>query len=87
MQRWLGRYAEITYSLLRFVAGAMFASGRRIHRAVVLLLALLIVGWSVADLVGERTTSPASMLGQLALWPARAVLRAVGGAVGRHPAR
>ena len=25
MQRWLGRYAEIVYALLRFVAGALFA--------------------------------------------------------------
>ena len=25
MQRWLGRYAEIIYALLRFVAGALFA--------------------------------------------------------------
>jgi hypothetical protein len=51
------------------LAAAMIASGRRMHRAVVLLLAVLIVGWSVADLVGERTTSPATMLGQLVLWP------------------
>jgi hypothetical protein len=51
------------------LAGAMIASGRRLRRVVVLLLAVLIVGWSVADLVGERTTSPATMLGQLVLWP------------------
>jgi hypothetical protein len=51
------------------LADAMIASGRRMHRAVILLLAVLIVGWSVADLVGERTTSPATMLGQLVLWP------------------
>jgi hypothetical protein len=51
------------------LAGAMIASGRRMHRAVVLLLAVLILGWSVADLFGGRLTSPASMLGRLALWP------------------
>jgi hypothetical protein len=51
------------------LAAAMIASGRRIHRAVVLLLAVLIVGWSVADLLSGRTTSPATMLGQLAVWP------------------
>lgn len=51
------------------LACAMIASGRRMHRAVVLLLAVMIVGWSLADLIGGRTTSPATMLGQLALWP------------------
>ncbi len=51
------------------LAGAMLASGRRMHRAATGLLAVLIVGWSLADLFGRRTTSPASMLGQLALWP------------------
>jgi hypothetical protein len=51
------------------LAGAMIASGRRMHRAVALLFAVLIVGWSVTDLVGDRTTSPATMLGQLVLWP------------------
>ncbi len=53
------------------LAGAMIASGRRMHRAVVLLVALLIVGWSVADLLAGRATSPATMLGELALWPLR----------------
>jgi hypothetical protein len=51
------------------LASAMIASGRRMHRALVFLLAVLIVGWSVADLLTERTTSPATMLGQLVLWP------------------
>lgn len=51
------------------LAGAMIASGRRMHRAIVFLLAVLIVGWSVADLVADRTTSPATMLGALVLWP------------------
>jgi hypothetical protein len=50
------------------LAGAMIASGRRMHRAVVFLLAVLIVGWSVADLLSDRMTSPATMLGQLVLW-------------------
>jgi hypothetical protein len=51
------------------LAGAMIASGRRINRWAVSLLALLIVGWSLVDLFGHRVTSPASMLGELALWP------------------
>jgi hypothetical protein len=51
------------------LASAMIASGRRMHRAAAGLLGVSIVGWSVADLLGGRITSPASMLGQLALWP------------------
>ena len=51
------------------LASAIVASGRRMHSAAVWLLAVSIVGWSLADLFGRRVTSPASMLGQLALWP------------------
>jgi hypothetical protein len=51
------------------LSAALIASGRRLHRAVVWVLAVLIVGWSVADFFGQRVTSPASMLGALALWP------------------
>jgi hypothetical protein len=51
------------------LGAAMIASGRRLHRGLALVLALAIVGWSVADLLTARTTSPATMLGQLALWP------------------
>jgi len=50
-------------------ASAMVASGRRLHHAAASLLAVLILGWSLIDLIGRRVTSPASMLGQLALWP------------------
>ena len=51
------------------LSSAMIASGRRLPRAAASLLAVLIIGWSVADLLGHRVTSPASMLGELALWP------------------
>lgn len=51
------------------LAGAMIASGRRIHRIAVWPLGVLIIGWSIADLAGGRVSSPASMLGELALWP------------------
>ena len=51
------------------LAGAMIASGRRMRSTTVWLLAVLIVGWSLADLLGHHVSSPASMLGQLALWP------------------
>ena len=51
------------------VAAAMIASGRRMHRAAAAAVAALIVGWSVADLLGRHVSSPATMLGELALWP------------------
>jgi hypothetical protein len=51
------------------LASAMIASGRGIHRVAVSVVCVLIVGWSLADLFGHRVTSPASMLGELALWP------------------
>jgi hypothetical protein len=51
------------------LAAALIASGRRMHRTAAWLVGVLIVGWSVADLAGGRVSSPASMLGQLALWP------------------
>ena len=51
------------------LAAALIASGRRMHRAAAWLVGVLIVGWSVADLAGGRVSSPATMLGELALWP------------------
>ncbi|HWF26580.1 MAG TPA: hypothetical protein VG275_14080 [Solirubrobacteraceae bacterium] len=51
------------------VGAAMIASGRRLPRAAASMLAVLILGWSLADVLGRRVTSPASLLGQAALWP------------------
>jgi hypothetical protein len=48
---------------------AMIVSGRRLGSRVGTLLALLVAGWSVADYFGHTTTSPATDLGVLALWP------------------
>ncbi len=50
---------------------AMLASGRRIGRWWGALAALVIVGWSVADAVAATTTSPATLLGEVATWPIR----------------
>jgi hypothetical protein len=50
---------------------AMIVSGRRLGSRLGTLLALLVVGWSVADYLGPTTTSPATDLGVLALWPLR----------------
>lgn len=48
---------------------AMLASGRRIGRALATLLGVALLAWSAADIVLRTTTSPASLLGQLSLWP------------------
>lgn len=56
---------------------AMLASGRRIGRGLATVLGGLAVFWSVGDVVavasglGSTGTSPASMLGTMALWPLR----------------
>lgn len=51
------------------LAAALIASGHRINRIAVWPLGVLIIGWSIADLASGRVSSPASMLGELALWP------------------
>jgi hypothetical protein len=48
---------------------AMVASGRRIGRMTATVVGALLLAWSAFDVATERVTSPASMLGQLALWP------------------
>ncbi len=48
---------------------AMLASGRRFGSRIGSLVALAVAGWSLADLLTGSVTSPASFLGQLALWP------------------
>jgi hypothetical protein len=51
------------------LASAMVASGRRLRQSVATIAGLAIIGWSLADLLLNVTTSPASMLGELAVWP------------------
>jgi len=51
------------------LGSAMVGSSRRWRPSTATVLAILIVGWSVADVVLDVKTSPATMLGQLALWP------------------
>lgn len=50
-------------------SSALLASGRRLRPPVVGASALLIIAWSVVDLAFGTQTSPATMLGQLALLP------------------
>jgi hypothetical protein len=54
-----------------FVAAALVASGARLGRFWVGLLALAVLGWAVLDVAAEVTTSPWTLAGGLALWPLR----------------
>lgn len=57
---------------------ALTASGLRIGRRWATLLAVAAIGWAAADEVTGLTTSPMTLLGDLALWPLR--FRAAGAA-------
>lgn len=50
---------------------ALIVSGHRLGRWIGSGLALVVVGWSAADLALVRVTSPATFLAQAALWPLR----------------
>ncbi len=62
------------------LGAAMVVAGRRLGRLVAGALALGVLGWSALDVAVGRATSPASLLGQLALWPLRWRPGAFGGA-------
>jgi hypothetical protein len=66
---------------LAFTGSALLASGLRLGRRVAGLLAAVVVGWSVADLLGRTATSPASFLGRLAMAPVHGVGTPVAGFV------
>jgi hypothetical protein len=51
------------------LGAAMLASGRRLRPLAVATIGATLVAWSVADLVLGATTSPATMLGELATLP------------------
>jgi hypothetical protein len=48
---------------------AMVVAGLRLGRWVSNLLAVAVLAWSAADVAAGTVTSPASLLGRLALWP------------------
>lgn len=50
---------------------AMLVSGRRLHKVAAALAAVVVAAWSALDLALHTTTSPATFLGQVALWPLR----------------
>jgi hypothetical protein len=61
---------------------AMLVAGRRLGRWIGGSLAALVLAWSVVDLVAHTTTSPATFLGQVALWPLKVhILGLIGAAV------
>jgi hypothetical protein len=58
---------------LAFTGSALVASGLRTGRRVAGLIAALVVGWSIADLLGKTATSPATFVGRLAMAPVHGV--------------
>ena len=50
-------------------ATALAASGRRLRWWPANFLAAGIIGWSVLDVLGKRTTSPFTLLADIAFWP------------------
>jgi len=48
---------------------ALVASGTRLPMRVATAIGVVLVGWSAFDAVTKSTTSPASLLGRVALWP------------------
>lgn len=53
------------------MGAALLVSGHRVPRVVAGLGALAVLGWAGFDLATERTTSPFTLVGSLALWPLR----------------
>ncbi|HWG73227.1 MAG TPA: hypothetical protein VG184_04130 [Acidimicrobiales bacterium] len=51
------------------LGAALATSGRRLGRVVAGLVACAVVAWSAADVAAGTATSPATFLGQVALWP------------------
>jgi hypothetical protein len=54
-----------------FLASAMAASGRRVPPVKATLVGVLLIGWSTLDLLTGTMTSPATLAGEIAVWPLR----------------
>ncbi len=50
---------------------AMLVSGRGTSRRSCGVVATVVVAWSLADVLGGSSTSPATLLGEIAFWPLR----------------
>lgn len=67
---WVGCLALFGALLSALVLGsALLTSGRRLRPVVATAIGALVVAWSAADLLAGWTTSPATMLGELATLP------------------
>lgn len=67
---WVASGAAVGLAAVAGGAGlAMVVSGRRTSSPIAGLVALGLVAWSGADVVAGTTTSPASLIGDVALWP------------------
>ncbi len=66
---WLGLGFGIVgvVTALALFGSALLASGRRLNLAMATIVGLLVIAWSVADLVTGAVTSPFSMIGQLGM--------------------
>ena len=67
---WVG--CGVLFGALAAAAGmgsALLASGRRLPRLLASVLGVALIGWSLADWLLHVTSSPATMLGHLALAP------------------
>ena len=53
------------------VGTAMLASGRRVRWWLANAIAVVVIGWSVADVLAKLKTSPLTWLASLAFWPIR----------------
>jgi hypothetical protein len=77
---WIGCGAMVGALAVDAALGAAMAvAGRRLGRVAADGLGLAVVAWSALDVVIRRATSPASWLGQVALWPLRWRPGALGG--------
>jgi len=63
------------------IGAALVASGRRLGIAAASAIGVALVAWSAADAWAKMATSPFSLLGEVALWPARLRLLGLVGAV------
>ncbi|MHB1536810.1 MAG: hypothetical protein ACYC1D_19815, partial [Acidimicrobiales bacterium] len=69
---WIASGAAVgVFSVLGALGLALVASGWRIGRWAGGVAALAVAAWSAADLRAATVTSPATLLGELALWPLR----------------
>jgi hypothetical protein len=68
-------------SVLAIWGAALVASGHRLGPLVALAIGIVLALWSAVDVLAGRITSPASMLGALAVWPQELRPIAVVGAV------